>query len=174
MPAAERPGAAPEARLSPAATGPGPGIVRPTRAFLRGSSREGTGAMVGTGAESARKAAKGGDAIAFPGTTGTRRCPPGPTAGPSGAVVLALLNAAGVGLWVALNAGLIPGVQAFDPYPFHLLALVASLEAVVLSLAVLVRLSRLGPVGLCGPLLCGRQRRERRATARTVPGPNLL
>jgi uncharacterized membrane protein len=33
-------------------------------------------------------------------------------------------------------------VRAFDPYPFHLLALIASLEAVLLSAAVLVRLGR--------------------------------
>jgi uncharacterized membrane protein len=33
-------------------------------------------------------------------------------------------------------------VQVFDPYPFHLLTLVASLEAVLLSVAVLVRLGR--------------------------------
>jgi uncharacterized membrane protein len=52
------------------------------------------------------------------------------------------LHAAGLALWVALNAGLVPGLRAFDPYPFHLLTLVASSEAVLLCLAVLVRLGR--------------------------------
>ena len=67
----------------------------------------------------------------------------GRRSGPSGPVVLLLLHASGFGLWVALNLGLVPRVPAFDPYPFPLLTLVASSEAVLLCLVVLVRLGRM-------------------------------
>ena len=67
----------------------------------------------------------------------------GRRSGPTGMVVLLLLHAAGFGLWVALNAGLVPRAPAFDPYPFPLLTLIASSEAVLLCLVVLVRLGRM-------------------------------
>ena len=75
--------------------------------------------------------------------SGTPRMPrAGRSSGPSGSVVL-LLHAAGFGLWVALNTGLVPRVPAFDPYPFPLLTLIASSEAVLLCLVVLIRLGRM-------------------------------
>jgi uncharacterized membrane protein len=64
------------------------------------------------------------------------------TAGFAGAVIL-MLHAVGIGLWAALNMGLVPQVLAFDPYPFHLLTLVVSAEAVLLCIAVLIRLDRM-------------------------------
>jgi uncharacterized membrane protein len=67
----------------------------------------------------------------------------GRSSGPTGPVVLLLLHASGFGLWVALNLGLAPRVPAFDPYPFPLLTLIASSEAVLLCLTVLVRLGRM-------------------------------
>ena len=67
----------------------------------------------------------------------------GRSSGPSRKVVLLLLHATGFGLWVALNLGLVPRVPAFDPYPFPLLTLIASSEAVLLCLVVLVRLGRM-------------------------------
>ncbi len=67
----------------------------------------------------------------------------GRSSGPSGKVVLLLLHATGFGLWVALNLGLVPQVPAFDPYPFPLLTLIASPEAVLLCLVVLIRLGRM-------------------------------
>jgi uncharacterized membrane protein len=76
--------------------------------------------------------------------SGTPRMPrAGRSSGLSGSVVLLLLHASGFGLWVALNFGLVPQVPAFDPYPFPLLTLIASSEAVLLCLAVLVRLGRM-------------------------------
>jgi uncharacterized membrane protein len=41
-------------------------------------------------------------------------------------------------LWVLWNVGLIPGVEPFDPFPFGLLTMVVSLEAIVLSIFVLM------------------------------------
>jgi uncharacterized membrane protein len=61
----------------------------------------------------------------------------------SGSVVLLLLHTMGFGLWVALNTGLVPRAPAFDPYPFHLLTLITSSEAVLLCLVVLIKLSRM-------------------------------
>ena len=76
--------------------------------------------------------------------SGTPRMPrAGRSSGPSGSVVLLLLHAAGFGLWVALNIGLVPRVPAFDPYPFPLLTLIASSEAVLLCLVVLAKLGRM-------------------------------
>ncbi len=77
--------------------------------------------------------------------SGTSRMPraAGRSSGLSGSVVLLLLHAAGFGLWVTLNIGLVPRVPAFDPYPFPLLTLIASSEAVLLCLVVLIRMGRM-------------------------------
>ncbi len=44
--------------------------------------------------------------------------------------------------WIAVNTNLVPGVPAFDPYPFGLLTMAVSLEAIVLSIFVLVSQDR--------------------------------
>ena len=44
--------------------------------------------------------------------------------------------------WIMLNAGLIPGVTVFDPFPYGLLTMVVSLEAIFLSLIVLMSQNR--------------------------------
>jgi len=45
--------------------------------------------------------------------------------------------------WVAVNTGVIPGVRRFDPYPFSFLTLVVSLEAIFLSVFVLMSQNRM-------------------------------
>jgi uncharacterized membrane protein len=40
--------------------------------------------------------------------------------------------------WILLNTDLIPGVAPFDPFPFGLLTMVVSLEAIFLSIFVLM------------------------------------
>jgi len=45
--------------------------------------------------------------------------------------------------WSAINLSLIPGVQAFDPFPFAILALVISSESVVLTIFVLISQNRM-------------------------------
>jgi CRP/FNR family transcriptional regulator, cyclic AMP receptor protein len=45
-------------------------------------------------------------------------------------------------VWIVINVGLIPRLQAFDPFPFGLLTMVVSLEAIFLSLFVLISQNR--------------------------------
>lgn len=46
------------------------------------------------------------------------------------------------GIWIVLNTRIIPGVEPFDPFPFGLLTMVVSLEAIFLSLFVLISQNR--------------------------------
>ena len=57
----------------------------------------------------------------------------------SGSIPFLMLNAVFFGVWLGLNA--IPGL-AFDPYPFGLLTMIVSLEAIFLSIFVLVSQNR--------------------------------
>lgn len=50
------------------------------------------------------------------------------------------------GSWLALNSGLIPGFEPFDPYPFVMLAMFASVEAIFLSTFVLINQNRMGRI----------------------------
>lgn len=52
------------------------------------------------------------------------------------------LNAAFFLVWIVLNAEIIPGLPAFDPFPFGLLTMAVSLEAIFLSIFVLVSQNR--------------------------------
>ena len=45
--------------------------------------------------------------------------------------------------WFVINTGLIPGVKRFDPYPFILLAMIVSVEGVLLSTFVLMKQNRM-------------------------------
>lgn len=47
-------------------------------------------------------------------------------------------------LWFLINTGSIPGVHPFDPFPFILLSMVVSCEAVILSALVLMKQNRMG------------------------------
>lgn len=40
--------------------------------------------------------------------------------------------------WMVVNLGWVPGLRPFDPFPFSLLTMAVSLEAIVLSIVVLV------------------------------------
>lgn len=44
--------------------------------------------------------------------------------------------------WIVANGGLIPGISIFDPFPYGLLTMVVSLEAIVLSVFVLLSQNR--------------------------------
>jgi CRP/FNR family cyclic AMP-dependent transcriptional regulator len=45
-------------------------------------------------------------------------------------------------IWIILNTRIIPGLEPFDPFPFGLLTMVVSLEAIFLSLFVLISQNR--------------------------------
>lgn len=45
--------------------------------------------------------------------------------------------------WIAVNTGIIPGIDPFDPFPFPLLTMAVSLEAIFLALFVLASQNRL-------------------------------
>lgn len=45
-------------------------------------------------------------------------------------------------IWIVLNINIIPGVKSFDPFPFGLLTMIVSLEAIVLSIIVLISQNR--------------------------------
>ena len=45
--------------------------------------------------------------------------------------------------WIGANSGLVPGLTAFDPFPFPLLTMMVSLEAIFLALFVLASQNRM-------------------------------
>jgi uncharacterized membrane protein len=46
-------------------------------------------------------------------------------------------------VWLVCNAGLAPGVRPWDPFPFVMLAMIASVEAIFLSTFVLISQNRM-------------------------------
>jgi len=61
----------------------------------------------------------------------------------SGRMVFAYVHIAWFGIWVLLNTGQL-GVRVFDPFPYGLLTMLVSLEAIFLSTFVLISQNRLG------------------------------
>jgi uncharacterized membrane protein len=53
-----------------------------------------------------------------------------------------IVNLAWFVIWCAWNSGAIPGLVPFDPFPFGLLTMVVSLEAILLSIFVLIAQNR--------------------------------
>jgi len=45
-------------------------------------------------------------------------------------------------IWIAINLSWVPGIAAFDPFPFGLLTMIVSLEAIFLSIFVLISQNR--------------------------------
>ncbi|MFT3709610.1 MAG: DUF1003 domain-containing protein [Archangium sp.] len=60
----------------------------------------------------------------------------------SGRFSFLLVHAVWFGVWIAINVNLIPGIAPFDQYPFGLLTMVVSLEAIFLSCMVLISQNR--------------------------------
>ncbi|HEY0377684.1 MAG TPA: DUF1003 domain-containing protein [Pyrinomonadaceae bacterium] len=63
----------------------------------------------------------------------------------TGSLAFVHIHAVWFGLWILLNIGLIhvPRVSEFDPFPFSLLTMIVSLEAIFLSTFVLISQNRL-------------------------------
>src|SRR5262249_20147073 len=61
----------------------------------------------------------------------------------SGSMTFLVLNAAIFLVWIVVNTDLVPHVPAFDPFPFGLLTMAVSLEAIFLSIFVLISQNRM-------------------------------
>lgn len=59
-----------------------------------------------------------------------------------GSVVFLGINALWFIVWIIINTGVIPGVVPFDPFPFGLLTMIVSLEAIFLAIIVLISQNR--------------------------------
>src|SRR5271163_4651786 len=60
-----------------------------------------------------------------------------------GSTAFLLLHLLLVVTWAALNLNVIPGIKAFDPFPFGILALIVSSEGVFLTIFVLISQGRM-------------------------------
>ncbi len=60
----------------------------------------------------------------------------------SGSMPFLMINALLFLMWIVLNEQVIPGVRAFDPFPYGLLTMAVSLEAIFLSIFVLISQNR--------------------------------
>jgi uncharacterized membrane protein len=60
----------------------------------------------------------------------------------SGSIPFLLLHVAFFAAWILLNVPGIPGAPMFDPFPYGLLTMVVSLEAIILSVFVLLSQNR--------------------------------
>ena len=61
----------------------------------------------------------------------------------TGSMTFVYLHAAIFGGWILVNTGVVPGVRPFDPFPFVMLAMIASVEAIFLSTFVLISQNRM-------------------------------
>ncbi|HTE22625.1 MAG TPA: DUF1003 domain-containing protein [Candidatus Limnocylindria bacterium] len=64
-----------------------------------------------------------------------------------GSVTFLAANALWFVVWISINTRLIPGIEPFDPFPFGLLTMVVSLEAIFLAIVVLISQNREARVG---------------------------
>ncbi len=59
-----------------------------------------------------------------------------------GSIAFAMLHIIWFIVWIVINTGLIPNILPFDPFPFGLLTMIVSLEAIFLSVFVLISQNR--------------------------------
>lgn len=59
-----------------------------------------------------------------------------------GTVTFLTLNFIWFAVWIFINTGHLPGVKDFDPFPFGLLTMIVSLEAIGLAIIVLISQNR--------------------------------
>lgn len=53
-----------------------------------------------------------------------------------------VVNAVWFAVWIVINIGLVPEIPPFDPFPFGLLTMIVSLEAIILAIIILVSQNR--------------------------------
>jgi uncharacterized membrane protein len=59
-----------------------------------------------------------------------------------GSMGFLIINVAWFALWIVINLGMIPAIPVFDPFPFGLLTMIVSLEAIGLAIIVLISQNR--------------------------------
>lgn len=59
-----------------------------------------------------------------------------------GTILFLSLNAVWFISWLLINLDLVPGIKPFDPFPFGLLTMIVSLEAIFLAIIVLISQNR--------------------------------
>lgn len=60
-----------------------------------------------------------------------------------GSMPFLLFHVVGFVVWIAINLGFVPGVPAFDPFPFGILTLIFSSEGVFLAIFILISQNRM-------------------------------
>jgi uncharacterized membrane protein len=61
----------------------------------------------------------------------------------TGSMTFVVVHAILFGVWIVLNLGMVPGISPWDKYPFPLMVLAVSLEAIFLSTFVLIKQVRM-------------------------------
>lgn len=61
----------------------------------------------------------------------------------AGTIAFVVLHLVAFVAWAVINRELVPGVPAFDPYPFSLLTMIVSMEGVLLTAFVLIKQNRM-------------------------------
>jgi uncharacterized membrane protein len=61
----------------------------------------------------------------------------------TGSLPFVYVHALWFGGWLIVNSGGVPGIRPFDPFPFVMLAMIASVEAIFLSTFVLISQNRM-------------------------------
>lgn len=59
-----------------------------------------------------------------------------------GSTTFLIINVLWFTIWIIVNLGLVPGLEPFDPFPFGLLTMALSIEAIVLAIFILVSQNR--------------------------------
>lgn len=59
-----------------------------------------------------------------------------------GSTTFLLINVVWFFVWIIINLGLIPNLEPFDPFPFGLLTMALSIEAIILAIFILVSQNR--------------------------------
>jgi uncharacterized membrane protein len=59
-----------------------------------------------------------------------------------GSVGFLIINTIWFVIWIVINLGMIPAIPVFDPFPFGLLTMIVSLEAIALAIIVLISQNR--------------------------------
>jgi len=63
----------------------------------------------------------------------------------SGSMIFVYIHVVWFGIWLAINLGW-TGLKPFDPYPFNLLTMIVSLEAILLATFVLISQNRISEI----------------------------